>query len=235
MQASLQPLCTWSQDHIFAGGAQNIVLLVEWRGAASLETESRTHKVAACDIELRIWLEPHMQLTGLHGCRKWYGGDRSLLLPLGKIYAGQRKDVALEFSIQSAPVGIHEAVWLQWAYKQPSSQRMRELPMQKCSLQSVRHTGFLQESCCFYVEKHLELLKIEEVYESAELLRSQGKSGEAQVIIRRQADKLLLLAVRSGDAQLLKEAESMYRMIEAEVFPLYKSYTNLSYHDCAVK
>jgi len=218
MLASFQPVCTWSKNHIFAGGEQNVVLLIEWLGAPSPETKrKKSHKVTARDIELQIWLEPHVYLTGLHGCPKNEGDDRSLVLPLGKICCGQRKYIALEFTLKSAPTGIHEAIWLQWLYRQPPGERIRELPVQKLSLEYSRHTGFLHHSGDFYVEKHLELLKLEKVYEEADLLRRKGEQGGARELFRRHGDHLLLLAARSGDLELLGEAENMYRMSELEM------------------
>ncbi|MDQ0193976.1 hypothetical protein [Paenibacillus wynnii] len=215
MQASIQPDFTWSKNHIFAGGAQNIVLLVEWRGAPSAEQGRRkNHKIAAREIELRLWLEPHIVLTRMYGCRALsVSGDdnRSVLLPLGKIQTGQRKYIALEFALKPAHAGKHDAVWLHWQFKQPYGEKICELPMQKLSLEYSHHTGVLQESCCFHVEKHLELLRTEEVLEQADLLSSKGKLGEGLELVRRHADKLLLLAVRTGDRLLTREAESLYR------------------------
>lgn len=217
MQASIQPDFTWSRDHIFASGAQNIVLLVEWRGAPSSEQgRKKSHKVAAREIELRLWVEPHISLTRLHGCRTVPGDDRSLLVPLGKILTGQRKYIALEFTLSQAPAGKHDAVWLQWQYKQPYGERICELPMEKLSLEYSHHTGVLQESCCFHVEKHLEILRTEEVLEGAERLTRMGKQMEAWEMVRRHADKLLLLAVRTGDRLLSREAENLYRKSELE-------------------
>ncbi|MNN92578.1 hypothetical protein D3C81_2108840 [compost metagenome] len=43
--------------------------------------------------------------------------------------------------------------------------------------------------------------------------------------LRRQADKLLLMATRSGDMQLVKEAESVYKQLEADVQPRSKAAT----------
>ncbi|WP_410513705.1 hypothetical protein PaeBR_04515 [Paenibacillus sp. BR2-3] len=223
MQASIQPFFTWSKDHIFAGGAQNIVLLIEWRGVSTPEAgRKRNHKVAARNIELRIWLESHVFLTGLHGCQAKPGDERSFLLQLGKIHSGQRKYIALEFTLKAAPSGTHDAVWLQWLYKQPPGERIRELPVQKLSLEYSHHTGVLQESCCFHVEKHLELLKMEATFEEAALLSSQGQQNKARDLMTRQADKLLLLAARSGDMLLLREAENMYRKSALESMPIHK-------------
>ena len=217
MQASIQLDFTWSKEHIFAGGAQNIVLLVEWYGAPSIELgRKRNHKIAAREVELRLWLEPHIVLTRLYGCRTLSGDDRSLLLPLGKIQSGQRKYIALEFSVVPGPAGKYDAVWLQWHYKQPYGERICELPMQKLSLEYSHHTGVIKEATSFRVEKHLELLKVEEVLEEAALLRSMGKQREAGEMLRRHADSLLLLAIRTGDRQLTREAENLYRKSEVE-------------------
>jgi hypothetical protein len=218
MQACIQPAFTWSHNHIFAGGEQKVALLIEWRGVSPSETgRKRSHKVAARDIELRIWLEPHVLLTGQHGCRVETGDDHSCLLPLGTIHSGHRRYAALEFTLKAAPPGRHDVVWLQWLYKQPPGERIRELPVQKLSLEYTLHTGALQEKCCFHVEKHLELLMMDEIFEEAALLKRRGLHTEARDIVRRHADKLLLLAARSGDMQLLREAENMYRKNELEI------------------
>ncbi|OBZ08880.1 hypothetical protein A8L34_22250 [Bacillus sp. FJAT-27264] len=220
MQASIQPIFTWSQEHIFAGGTHNIVLLVEWRGIVKVDQlRKRSHKIAARDIELRIWLEPHLDLTACHGCRAEAGEGRSLLLNLGNILCGQQKYLALEFSTSAMPAGKHDALWVQWLYKQPPGGRIRELPLQKLSLGYSRHTAVARDTVCFHVEKHLELLKIPTMLDETTLLKDKGQNIEAAEHLRRHADNLLLLAARSGDLSLLKEAEALYKRSDRELQP----------------
>ncbi|MFD2875342.1 hypothetical protein ACFTAO_04190 [Paenibacillus rhizoplanae] len=38
-------------------------------------------------------------------------------------------------------------------------------------------------------------------------------------MLRRQADQLLLMAARSGDTQLLREAEALYKRLEVDNLP----------------
>lgn len=47
-----------------------------------------------------------------------------------------------------------------------------------------------------------------------------SKAEEYYDKLRRQADRLLLMAARSTDMQLLKEAEALYKRLEAENLPL---------------
>lgn len=144
MQASIQTLFTWSQDRILAGGAKKVVLLIEWKGVTQGEDfRKRSRKVAARDIELRVWLEGHVKATGCYGCTAEEGEGRSLLLKLGKIHAGQRRYIALEFMMGAMPAGIHEALWLQWQYKQPAVERIRELPLKKLGIEYSHHTELL--------------------------------------------------------------------------------------------
>ncbi|MGN7763033.1 hypothetical protein [Paenibacillus sp. 22594] len=218
MQASIQPIFTWSQERIFAGGAQNVILLIEWKGISEKEESRRkSRKVVASDIELRIWLEAHVTVNDCHGCTAEAGEGRSILLRLGKIQSKARKFIALEFSMAAKPAGIHEALWLQWQYKQPPVERIRELPLKKLSLEYSHHTDVLSEKCCFHVEKHLELLKTEKLLEEAVLQRTKSSVQTDFEHLRRQADDLLLLAARSGDMQLVKEAETVYKQLDAEV------------------
>ncbi|ASA26038.1 hypothetical protein [Paenibacillus donghaensis] len=216
MQASIQPVFTWSQERIFAGGARNIALLVEWKGITQNEPQRKqSRKVVAREIELRIWLESHVRLSGCHGCEIEAGEGRSLLLKLGKIHAGQRKFIGFEFILSPMAVGKHDALWLQWQYKQPSVERIRELPVQKLGLEYTRHTDVLTVSHSFHVEKHLELLKTAKVLEEVMVLQSTGRQTCAYDKLRTQADQLLLLATRSGDMQLLKEAETLYKQLDS--------------------
>ncbi|MNY68831.1 hypothetical protein D3C86_2066590 [compost metagenome] len=67
----------------------------------------------------------------------------------------------------------------------------------------------------FHVEKHMELLRTVKVLEEAALLHTRNADPSLSEKVRRQADKLLLLAARSGDMQLVKEAEMLYRQLEA--------------------
>lgn len=214
MIENIYPIFTWSQDRIFAGGNRNIVLLVEWKGYISSEhSRSGSHKVAAREIELRIWLEPHVTFKRCYGCKLEAGDNSSLMLKLGKTKTGQRKCIALEFTVSTSIAGKYEALSLQWKYKKPSVERIRELPVKGLELEYTHHTSTLSETCCFHVEKHLELLKKTEKMEEATALRNQGDYSQAQEILCRHADKLLLMAVRSGDLLLLKEAEMLYKHI----------------------
>lgn len=226
MQASIQPIFTWSQDRIIAGGAKNIVLLVEWKGISQgEELRKKSRKVVAREIELRVWLESHVTVTGCYGCNAEEGEGRSLLLRLGKIHSGERKYIALEFTMTAMPAGIHEALWLQWQYRQPPVERIRELPLKKLGIEYSRHTDVLGTNCCFHVEKHLELLKTQLLVAEAESLRAGHYTQVPSDKLRRQADKLLLLAARSGDMQLMKEAELLYKQLDSETEPRVKSVT----------
>lgn len=212
MIESIHPVFTWSQDRIFAGGNRNIVLLVEWMGNRTPEhSRSGSHRVVAREIELRIWLEPHMIFKRCYGCELEAGEGRSIRLKLGKIKTGQRKYIAIEFTVATSIAGKYEALSLQWKYKKPTVERIRELPVKVLELEYTHHTSSLRETCCFHVEKHLELLKRTETLEEATALRNQGQYSKAHEMICRHADKLLLMAVRSGDPLLLKEAEMMYK------------------------
>lgn len=216
MQASIQPIFTWSRNRVFAGVSQSLVLLVEWKGLTPREElRKKSRKLLAREIELRIWLEAHMTFTGAYGCITEAGEGRSLLLKLGKIHSGSRKFICLEFKTEAMPAGIHEALWLQWQYRQPPVERIRELPLQKLGLEYTHHTDVLGNGSSFHVEKHMELLRTVKVLEEAAMLRTRNADPSLSEKLRRQADKLLLLAARSGDMQLVKEAEMVYRQLEA--------------------
>lgn len=217
MIESIHPVFTWSQDRIFAGGNHDVVLLVEWKGNTPSEhSQPSSHKVVARDIELRVWLEPHVTFKRCYGCEMEVGEGNSLLLKLGKIKTGQRKFIGLEFTTSSSVAGKYEALSLQWKYKKPTVERVRELPVQVLELEYAHHTRILSDTCCFHVEKHLELLKTAETVEKAAGLRNKGEYSEAREMLNRHADKLLLLAVRSGDPLLIKEAEMLYKQIGFE-------------------
>ncbi|AKG33503.1 hypothetical protein [Paenibacillus durus] len=226
MQARIQPAYTWSHDYIFSGKSQKAVLLIEWRGAAQPGiSRKKSQKLAARDIELHIWLEPHVSLTEVHGCRPAELGDQGLLLSLGAIRSGQSKYIALEFSLNSLAAGRHEMLWLQWRYRQRPGERGRELPVQKLSLEYSRHTGYIDAASSFYVEKRVELLKVEKTIAEALLLYSEGQQTLAREELRRHADNLLLMAVRSGDPDLLREAESLYIQCERKSDPIEQEQT----------
>ncbi|UQZ35059.1 hypothetical protein C2I18_16940 [Paenibacillus sp. PK3_47] len=214
MQASIQPVVTWSQNRIFAGTVQNLELLVEWSGSSgNQDFRKKSRKVAAREIELRIWLESHMTLSGCHGCNAERGEGGSFLFKLGKIHSGSRKYIGLAFTTAAMPAGVHEAIWMQWQYKQPPAERIRELPLNKLSLEYTHHTDILNAATCFHVEKHMELLKAAEAMEALAVLRSREPDQKVYEKLRRQADKVLLLAARSGDLQLVKEAEMLYKQL----------------------
>lgn len=217
MIESIQPILTWSQDRIFAGGSRTIFLLVEWKGIPSEEhPRIKSYKVVAREIELRIWLEPHVTFKHCYGCDTEIGEDGVLLFKLGKIHAGHSNFIGLELSVSAPVTGKYEALWLQWQYKKPSVERIREFPLKMLELEYTHHTRNLGDSCCFHVEKHLELLRTAEVFKEATAMRIRGQHTQAYEQLSRHADKLLLLATRSGDISLLKEAETLYKRIELE-------------------
>ncbi|ULO09927.1 hypothetical protein H1230_14845 [Paenibacillus sp. 19GGS1-52] len=218
MQESIQPQFTWSHERICAGGVKDVALLVEWKGIKTAEQcRKNSHKVAASEIELRIWFEPHVKLCKCHGCSIETREGQSVSFKLGKILSGQRKYIGLEFTMAAMPAGKHEAIWLQWQYKQPFGERIRELSVIKLGLEHTHHTSVLRDSSSFIVEKHMELLKTEEALEDAAELRKNGQILPAYEKLRRHADKLLLLATRSGDYLLFKEAEKLYEQNKQEL------------------
>jgi len=218
MIESIYPIFTWSQERVFAGGARNIVLLVEWKGNTPSEhSRPSNHKLVARDIELEVWLESHVTFKRSYGCvLEQKDDDRSLIFKLGKIKTGQHKFIALEFTISTITAGKYEALSLQWKYKKPNVERVCELPVKVLELEYTHYTGILADQCSFYVEKHLELLKTAEKVEEATALRTKGQYNQAREKISRHADKLLLLALRSGDLLLLREAEMLYKHIGFE-------------------
>lgn len=217
MLENIQPILTWSQDRIFAGGSRNVVLLVEWTGISSEEhPRTKSYKVVAREIELRIWLEPHVTFKRCYGCDTEVGERGELLFRLGKIQAGHSKFIGIELSISATVTGKYEALWLQWQYKKPSVERIRELSLKMLDLEYTHHTRNLGDSICFHVEKHLELLRTAEVFAEAMGMRTRGQHNQAYEQLSRHADKLLLLATRSGDISLLKEAETLYKRIGLE-------------------
>lgn len=121
------------------------------------------------------------------------------------------------------PAGIHEALWLQWQYKQPTVERIRELPLKKLGIEYSHHTDLLGARSCFHVEKHLALLQTEALIAEAQEARIKNKPEVPADILRRQADQLLLMSARSGDMQLLREAEALYKRLEVENLPLSRT------------
>lgn len=100
--------------------------------------------------------------------------------------------------------------------KRPSVERIRELPVTMLNLEYTHHTRIMNDSSCFHVEKHLEMLKTAEILKEVTAMRMKGQHNQAIEKLTRQADKLLLLTTRSGDMLLLKEAETLYKQIELE-------------------
>ncbi|MNB67742.1 hypothetical protein D3C81_109820 [compost metagenome] len=219
MPSSIQPAYIWSRDCVFSGKPQKNVLLVEWKGAVQQGAGGKkSQRITARSVELRIWPEPHVALTGLQGCRSVTGGERGLVLSLGDIRAGQSKCLAFEFMLDSREPGHHETLWLQWRYSRRQGERCREMPVQKLTLEYTRHTGYLNAASSFYVEKHLELLRTEEVIDKASELYASGQKTAAKELLRRHGDKLLLLGIRTGDNELAREAQSLYMQSDRELF-----------------
>lgn len=224
MMGNIEPTLTWSQDSIFAGKSHNIFLLIEWKGISSeIDPRIKSHKVVARDIELKIWLEPHVTFKRCYGCKTEVGTNGALVFKLGKISAGQRNFIGLELTISTLVTGKYEALWMQWQYKKPSVDRIREFPLKTLNLEYNYHTHNLGNTSCFHVEKHLEMLRTAEVVAEANALRTKGQYAQAYEQLCRHADKLLLLATRSEDITLLKEAETLYKRIGLELYPRNRS------------
>lgn len=211
MSSGLQTQLLWNKSHIFAGKSHHVVLLAEWLPEEQQEFAKRGRKkIAARDMELRVWTEPHVTLTNTYGCRVEHSGANPLFMKLGRLCVSERKRIALEFKVDALPPGNHEMIWLQLQYKQPPGERIRELPLQKLSLEFSRHLGLLSSEPSFYVEKNVELIKMEEDRLRATVLCKLGKREKAVELLKRRADQLLLQAARSGDEDLLAEAEKLY-------------------------
>ncbi|MNE82324.1 hypothetical protein D3C80_1790410 [compost metagenome] len=59
-------------------------------------------------------------------------------------------------------------------------------------------------------------MKTEKLLEEVAVQRTKGNIQTEFEHLRRQADDLLLLAARSGDMELVKEAETVYKQLDAE-------------------
>ncbi|WP_310551968.1 hypothetical protein [Paenibacillus glufosinatiresistens] len=212
MQASIQPVYTWSHDALFSGRAGRLTLLIEINSTHPAPNAEEKHRTAAKGIELDVWLEPHVRLIDSIGGRCETDENAPLLrYEFGSLQAGKQKQLAVELELEGMPAGDREAVWLQWRYRHPAGSRMRELPVHRLKVQHSVHTGVLSEPGSFYVEKQTELLRVRRLLEeflSPDCLLPYDKRIEQ---IRRQGDRLLLMAVRSGDNTLLQEAEWLYR------------------------
>lgn len=223
MQSGIQDNFTWNRNYIFASGTNKAILLVEWFGGTLRQSRRRTSpKLIARDIQLHLWLEPHVSLVRIYGAKAMRGLNHSYVLSLGHLHDGVKQFLAIELAFQPQETGMHGVISAQWRYKEKNKERIKELPVKEIYMNYTYHMGFLQQPEDFHVTKHVKLLETPGVLKEAIRLFEYGDIEHGEWILRRKGDELLISAARNADGRLLAEADMLYQLSEHYV----GTYTN---------
>jgi hypothetical protein len=215
MPSGIQDQFTWNRNHIFASGMNKAILLVEWYGGTLRPARRRTSpKLIARDVELHLWLEPHVTLLRIYGAKARRGLNHSLIVPLGHLQDGVKQFFAIELALEPQSPGLHGVISAQWRYKERNKERIKELPVKELYMNYTYHMGLLRQPEDFYVHKHVKLLETPGVVKEAIRLFEFGDIEHGEWVLRRKGDELLISAARNADGRLLAEADMLYQLSE---------------------
>lgn len=214
MQSGLYSDFTWSHSHVSAGGTSQVFLLIEWRaGVLRPKTQSKGfNQHLAEEVQLHLQLGERVQLVHMYGCQGEVLNDRNISLSLGSLSDGKSKQLLLELSIGARPSGIYPIIIALWTYVDVLKQKVVLQPSRTIPLQFSNHTALKSRNADYRVEKALKLYQNASILERARGELEQGNLAEGEDLIRRQADEMLLYAIRFRDADYLKEAEALYKL-----------------------
>lgn len=210
MQSGLYTDFTWSRNHVAASGANQVYLLVEWRGTAARTKYHKTNSRRIAEhVQLHLQLGAGVRLTAIWGGKAEMLNERNYTLLFGSLLEGAERQVVLEFEFAPRTSGIHPIVTALWTYTEVPHTHVI-LPSQTISLQFSNHTAILHTKTDQRVEKCRKLLQNPSILENALKAFERGYLERGEEIICRRADEMLLLALRLGDLDYLKEAEILY-------------------------
>lgn len=215
MQSGLFSDFTWSHSHVFAGGTSQVFLLIEWR-AGVLKQKTQFHGFNQCmaeDVQLHLQLGERVQVERMYGCQGEILNDRNISLSLGSLSEGRSKQLVLELSVGARQSGVYPIITALWTYMDVQKRKVVLQPSRTIPLQFSNHTALKYRRADYRVEKVLKLYQNASILEQAIGKLERGKLAQGEEMIRRQADEMLLYAIRFRDADYLKEAETLYQLI----------------------
>jgi hypothetical protein len=215
LQSGLFSDFTWSHSHVFAGGTSQVFLLIEWRaGASKQKTQSHGfNQRMAEDVQLHLQLGERVQVEHMYGCHGEILNDRNISLSLGSLPEGKSKHLVLELSVGARQSGVYPIITALWTYMDVQKQKVVLQPSRTIPLQFSNHTALKYRRADYRVEKVLKFYQNASILEQARRELERGKLARGEEMIRRQADEMLLYAIRFRDRDYLKEAETLYQLI----------------------
>lgn len=212
LQSGVYTEFTWSRNHVAASGANQVYLLVEWRGSkVKPRNQIANSRHIAEEVQLHLQLGSGVRLKALYGCKVEMLNELNCTLWIGSLPEGEDRRIVLEFDFASHPSGTHPIVTALCTYKDGMNRQVI-LPSRTISLQFSNHTAVHLKKVNHRVEKCMKILQNPAVLESALLAFERGCYERGEEIIRRRADEMLLQAIRLGDADYLEEAEILYAL-----------------------
>lgn len=215
LQSGLFSDFTWSHSHVFAGGTSQVFLLIEWR-AGVLKQKTQFHGFNQCmaeDVQLHLQLGERVQVERMYGCQGEILNDRNISLSLGSLSEGRSKQLLLELSVGARQSGVYPIITALWTYMDVQKRKVVLQPSRTIPLQFSNHTALKYRRADYRVEKVLNLYQNASILEQARGEMERGKLAQGEEMIRRQADEMLLYAIRFRDVDYLKEAETLYQLI----------------------
>lgn len=214
MQSGLYSDFTWSHSHVFAGDTSQVFLLIEWRtGVIRQNKQSKDmNRCIAEDIQLHLQLGEDVQLESMYGCQGEVLNDRNISLSLGSLSGGKTKQLVLGLSVGARQSGVYPIITALWTYMDTQKQKVVLQPSRTIPLQFSNHTALKYRKGDYRVEKVLKFYQNASALQQARGEMQHGNLGLGEQLILRQADQMLLYAIRFEDAEYLQEAEALYKL-----------------------
>ncbi|MFB5267094.1 hypothetical protein ACE41H_09885 [Paenibacillus enshidis] len=211
MNSTINVNYLWDKEAVFAKGADQVHLLVEWGcGAVPKRKAAVQPKLIGFDLQLRIIPESGVKVIHKNGSKinpKQVAYEQETVLHCGHMFNGKHKHAIFVFSFDKHNSGKQAVATMEWSWYKPLAEKRTVIRTERIYTQFTYHLGLIQLPADPRVEKLMKMDESSFVLKKALRAYEKGKRDEGNWKLRSHADMLLLLAARTGDLDYLQEAE----------------------------
>lgn len=170
--------------------------------------------VVAQNVKLALKPGPGLEVKQVYGYHA-ENTDDAMIVALGDVFDGEVKSVLVECAVAPHSTGSHGLIEVEWCYMDVAGEAPK-----LTSLQTILHAEFTADLNLLMSPADPEVERKIAVTESAMAMElaihafDAGDEDLGKQLLQKQADQLLVAAVRSEDAGLREESEKLYSQLE---------------------
>jgi len=183
--------------------------------------------VVAQNVQLSLNLKEIAALTHLFGY-KAADINGMPVLTLGDLFDQEVKSILMECAFQPLKNGEQTVLELEWSYVDVTEGAKMCTLLQEVQAHFTNDINLLKQPHNINVEKQVKITETAMVIEEAIQAFDQGDEERGKVMLQKQADQMLVMAVQSDDAELREESQFLYNQLENFT---YTSQTRKTLHE----